>query len=53
LQKRQEQRQAKKDYRKLLKKYSFKKELEEIEDYEAYYNQDKQPEPEQSDDDMD
>lgn len=34
------ERQAKKDYRKLLKKYGFKKELEEIDDYDSFYNDD-------------
>ena len=31
-------KKAKKDYKNLLKKYGFKKELEDIDDYDAYYN---------------
>ena len=33
-------KKAKKDYRNLLKKYGFKKELEDLEDYESFYNND-------------
>lgn len=33
-------KQAKKDYRNLLKKYGFKRELEDLEDYESFYNDD-------------
>lgn len=38
LQKRMEAKQARKDYRKLLSKHGFKKELENIEDYDSFYN---------------
>lgn len=33
-----EAKQARKDYRKLLSKHGFKKELENIEDYDSFYN---------------
>ena len=38
LEKRMEERQAKKDYRKMLKKFGIKRELEDLEDYESFYN---------------
>lgn len=47
MEKRNEERQAKKDYKKLLKKYGFKKELDEIEDYESFYNSTETLSPEQ------
>ena len=37
-----EAKQARKDYRKLLSKHGFKKELENFEDYDSFYN-DAQP----------
>jgi hypothetical protein len=33
-----EERQAKKDYQKMLRKYGIKRELEDLEDYESHYN---------------
>jgi hypothetical protein len=53
LQKRMEAKQARKDYRKLLSKHGFKKELENIEDYDSFYN-DAQPaaEAQESEDEM-
>jgi len=53
LQKRMEAKQARKDYRKLLSNHSFKKELENIEDYDSFYN-DAQPaaEAQESEDEM-
>lgn len=38
MKKRDEEKQAKKDYKKLLKKYGFKKELDQIDDYDTFYN---------------
>ena len=38
MRKRDEEKQAKKDYKKLLKKYGFKKELDQIDDYDTFYN---------------
>ena len=40
MQKRFEQRAARKQYRKMLKGFDIKKTLDQIEDYEAFYDKD-------------
>ena len=48
-----DEKKAKKDYRNLLKKYGFKKELEDLEDYETFYNNDKNQVSDQEESDED